>query len=72
MRGGGLLYLAVHRLHIAVAFPAAEHSLWASQVAQRIKNLPAMQKKRVQFLGWEDPLEKGMATYFSILDWRIP
>ena len=45
---------------------------WASQVAQMIKNLPAMQKTWVQFLGQEDPLEKGMATLSSILAWRIP
>ena len=36
-----------------------------------IKNLPAMQVTRVRSLGWEDPLEKGMATY-SLLAWRIP
>ena len=36
-----------------------------------IKNLPAMQETLVQFLGQEDPLEKRMATYFSILAWRI-
>ena len=40
--------------------------------AQMIKNLPAMQETRVQSLGWEDPLEKGMATHSSILAWRIP
>ena len=45
---------------------------WASLVAQTVKNLPAMQKTRVQSLGWEDPLEKGMATHSSILVWRIP
>jgi len=44
---------------------------WASQVAQMIKNLPAMQKTWVQSLGQEDPLEKGMATLSSILAWRI-
>ena len=44
----------------------------ASLVAQMVKNLPAMQETRVQFLGREDPLEKGMATYSSILIWRIP
>ena len=44
----------------------------ASIVAQLVKNLPAMQETPVQFLGWEDPLEKGMATHFSILAWRIP
>ena len=41
-------------------------------VAQTVKNLPAMQEAWVQFLGWEDPLEKGMATHSSILAWRIP
>ena len=45
---------------------------WASLVAQSIKNLPAMQETQVQPLGWEDPLEKGMATHSSILAWRIP
>ena len=43
-----------------------------SRVAQMIKNLPAMQETRVQSLGREDPLEKGMATYSSIVAWRIP
>ena len=37
-----------------------------------IKNLPAMQETPVGSLGWEDPLEKRMATHSSILDWRIP
>ena len=41
-------------------------------VAQTVKNLPAMQEIWVQFLGWKDPLEKGMATHSSILAWRIP
>ena len=40
-------------------------------VAQSVQNLPAMQEARVQSLGWEDPLEKGMATYSSILAWRM-
>ena len=44
---------------------------WASQVAQMIKNLPAIQKTWVQSLGQEDPLEKGMATHSSILAQRI-
>ena len=46
--------------------------LWASLVAQMVRNLPAMQETRVRSLGWEDPLEKEMATHFSILAWRIP
>ena len=41
-------------------------------MAQSVKSVPAMQETWVQFLGWEDPLEKEMATHFSILAWRIP
>ena len=44
----------------------------ASLVAQTVKNQPAMQKTQVQFLGFEDPLEKGMDSYSSIIAWRIP
>ena len=46
--------------------------LWASLMAQLVKNLPAMRKTWVQSLGWEDPLEEGKATHSSILAWRIP
>ena len=45
--------------------------LWFSLVAQTAKNLPAMQKTWVQPLGWEDPLEKGMATASNTPAWRI-
>ena len=45
---------------------------WASLVAQRLKRLPAMRETWVRSLGQEDPLEKEMATYSSILAWRIP
>ena len=44
---------------------------WASLVAQLLKNLPAVEETRVQSLGWEDPLEKEMATHSSILAWKI-
>ena len=44
----------------------------ASLIAQLVKNLPAMQETCIHFLGWEDPLEKEMATHSSILAWRIP
>ena len=44
----------------------------ASLVAQMVRNLPATKETRVQSLSWKDPLEKGMATYSSILAWRIP
>ena len=40
-------------------------------MAQTFKNLPAMQETQVQFLGWEDPLEKGMTTLSSTLAWGI-
>ena len=45
---------------------------WASLVAQMVKNLPALWETWVRSLGWEDPLEEGMATHSSILAWRIP
>ena len=46
--------------------------MWASLVAQRSKRLPGMQETRVGSLGWEDLLEKEMATHSSTLAWRIP
>ena len=46
--------------------------MWVSLVAQMVKNLPATQETWVQSLGWEDPLEKGMATHSNLLAWRIP
>ena len=47
-------------------------SMGASLVAQMVKNLLAMQETRVQSLGQEDSLEKGMATHSGFLAWRIP
>ena len=46
--------------------------VWASLVAQMVKHLLAMQETWVQSLGWEDPLEKEMATHSSTLAWKIP
>ena len=46
--------------------------IWASLVAQTVKNLPGMQETQVGSLGWEDPLEKEMATHSNILAWKIP
>ena len=43
----------------------------ASHVAQLVKNMPAMQETQGQSLGWEDPLENGMATHSSTLAWTI-
>ena len=41
-------------------------------MAQTVKHLPAMRETWVQSLGWEDPLEKEMATHSSLLAWKIP
>ena len=47
-------------------------NIWASLVAQMVKNLPAMWETQLRSLGWEDPLGKEMVTHSSILAWRIP
>ena len=47
-------------------------SFLASLIAQLVKNLPTMQETLIQFLGREDPLEKGKSTHSSILAWRVP
>ena len=65
---GALTTASVLPMNIQDWFPLR----WASMVAQLVKNLPAMQETPVQFLGWEDPLEKGIVTHSSILAWRIP
>ena len=46
--------------------------IWASLVAQAVKNLPTVQETQGPSLVWEDPLDKAMATHSSILAWRIP
>ena len=46
------------------------HNIWASLVAQMVKNLTPMQETQVRSLGWKDPLEREMATHSSILAWR--
>ena len=51
--------------------PQFGQTVKASLVAQMLRNLPAVQETQVRTLGWEDPLEKGMATLSSILAWRI-
>ena len=56
----------------ALPFHLEYSNMWASLVAQMVKIPPAMQESWVQSLGWEDPLEKGMAIHSSILAWRIP
>ena len=55
-----------------LCFLAMTYENLPSLVAQTVKRLPAMQVTWVRSLGWEDPLEKEMATYSSILAWKIP
>ena len=56
-----MIYLDVNKIKIETTL-----------VAQMVKHLLAMQETQVQYLGWEDPLEKGMATHFGTLAWKIP
>ena len=55
-----------------IFLPFTGNSLRDSLVAQMVKNLPTVWETSVCSLGWEDPLEKEMATHSSILAWRIP
>ena len=57
---------------IIIADPFIKHMEYDFPVAQTVKDLPVMQKTWVLSLGWEVPLEKGMAIHSSILAWRIP
>ena len=66
---------ATHSSILAWRIPWTVWSRWcqkgASLIAQVVKNLPAVQETWARLLGWEDPLEKEMATHSSILAWRI-
>ena len=48
-----------------------DYNKWASLVAQMVKSLPAMQETWVQSLGWEDPMEREMATHSGTLAWKF-
>ena len=61
-----LFHHSIHRVHSSLYIE------WDFPVAQMVQNLPAMQETLVLSLGWEEPLEKGMATHSCILGWRIP
>ena len=63
------IFLNFH--NVWVNFVLLALPLWASLVAQLVKNLPAMWETWVCSLGWEDPLEKEMATHSSTLAWKI-
>ena len=69
-----ILWIAAHQLPCPLLSPGVCSNscpLRASLVAQMVKNPPAMQEIWVQSLGWEDPLEEGVATHSSIISWRI-
>ena len=71
---GGLPSLGSHRVgHNCSDLAAAAACMHLGFLgSQMVKNLPAMRETWVQYLGWEDPLEKGKATRSSILAWKIP
>ena len=60
-----LLYSYVNDVMLTLTF-------LTSLIAQLVNNTPVIQETPVLFVGWEDPLEKGMAAHSSILAWRIP
>ena len=57
---------------MSLLFNMLSRLVTTSLVAQMVKHLPTMRETQVQALGWEDPLEKEMATHSSILAWKIP
>ena len=65
-------FLPILSLHFMLILIVLTPCQGTSLVAQTSKNLPTVQETQVQSLGWEDPLEKGIATHSSILAWRIP
>ena len=74
---GGLLSMRLPRVrhdwsNLAAAAAATNTHTWTSLVAQTVKHLPIMREIWVQSLGWKDLLEKEMATYSSVLAWKIP
>ena len=58
--------------HASLCLRMSPAFVWTSLVAEIVKNLLAVQDIQVQSLGWEDPLEDGMATHSGILPWKIP
>ena len=69
MMEAAVTWVALISVYVIKPLLTSKH---VSLVAQTIKNLPAMQETWVQSLGWEDPLEKDMATHPSTVTWRIP
>ena len=66
-----LVYIKTDHKHLMNFRYYCSPVIWASLVAQMVKNLPAVQETWVSSLGWEDPLEKGKATHSSIFAWNF-
>ena len=64
--------IQIQQLIIVTFTQSLPYRVWAFLMAQIVKNAPAIQETWVWSLGWEDPLEEGMAAHSSILAWRIP
>ena len=60
------------RMSVALGIKVNVHYYLGLPRGSVVKNLPAVQELQARSLGWEDPLEEGMATLFSVLAWRIP
>ena len=71
MQGGSAIPLHSRLQFLSLFFKFELRFSCASLVAQLVKNLPAVQEMQVRSLGWEDPMEKEMATHSSILTWKI-
>ena len=65
-------YSVLVRIIELIVYTCVYVYMWASLVAQTVKRLPGMRETWVRSLGWEDPLEKEMATQSSTLAWKIP
>ena len=65
-------WICFSHINKPLMFKGGHSTLWASLLAQMVKNLPAMGEAWVPSLGWEDPLEEGMATHSSILAGEFP
>ena len=61
------IYIVLITIYTVLGIISSLEMIWASLVAQTVKNLPAVRETWVQSLGWEDPLERGMATHSNIL-----
>ena len=72
MASGPITSIDGETMETVTDFILGASKITAPLMAQLVNHLPAMQETRVQFLCWEDPLEKEMATHSSILAWRIP